>query len=633
MNADMKWLDNPEVFKVNQLEAHSDHCYYLDYSDMKKEKNPLLQSLNGQWEFAYSKNVMERPVDFYKETFDASGFDKIMVPGHIELAGYDKIRYINTMYPWEGKEYHRGAYSMEATGAEEGMFSEAQYNPVGSYIKYFDLDKNMCGKRIHICFEGVEEAMYLWLNGQFIGYAEDSFTPSEFDLTPYIKEKGNVLAVQVHKMSTAAFLEDQDFFRFFGIFRNVTLKAIPDVHLEDVWFKPVLNQDNESGSVSVSMKVSAPDSQNVTAGFILKDREENILVEKSLQLNKENDHLEGTICVDLESVKLWDNHNPYLYHAYVELKAEDGSLAEVIPYDIGFRRIEIIDKVIYLNGKRLVITGVNRHEWNARTGRCIGIEDMKADISCMLRNNINSVRTCHYPDQIPWYYMCDDAGIYVMAETNLESHGSFQKLGAIEPSCNVPGSIPQWRDAVLERAKNNFETFKNHTSILFWSLGNESYAGDDIEAMNVYFAEKKDGRLVHYESSYYNRAYEDTISDFETRMYAKPEDVEEYLNNSPKKPYILCEFMHDMGNSMGGLGSYMKLIDKYDMYHGGFIWDFIDQAIMVKDSVTGKDVLRYGGDFDDKPADYEFSANGIVFADRKEKPAMQEVRYYYGLYR
>ena len=633
MNADMKWLDNPEVFKVNQLEPHSDHCYYLDYSDMKKEKNPLLQSLNGQWEFAYSKNVMERPVDFYKETFDASGFDKIMVPGHIELAGYDKIRYINTMYPWEGKEYHRGAYSMQATGAEEGMFSEAQYNPVGSYIKYFDMDKNMCGKRIYICFEGVEEAMYLWLNGQFIGYAEDSFTPSEFDLTPYVKEKGNVLAVQVHKMSTAAFLEDQDFFRFFGIFRNVTLKAIPDVHLEDVWFKPVLNQDNESGSVSVSMKVSATGSQNVTAGFILKDREENILVEKSLQLNKENDHLEGTICVDLESVKLWDNHNPYLYHAYVELKAEAGSLAEVIPYDIGFRRIEIMDKVVYLNGKRLVITGVNRHEWNARTGRCIGIEDMKADISCMLRNNINSVRTCHYPDQIPWYYMCDDAGIYVMAETNLESHGSFQKLGAIEPSCNVPGSIPQWRDAVLERAKNNFETFKNHTSILFWSLGNESYAGDDIEAMNVYFAEKKDGRLVHYESSYYNRAYEDTISDFETRMYAKPEDVEEYLNNSPKKPYILCEFMHDMGNSMGGLGSYMKLIDKYDMYHGGFIWDFIDQAIMVKDSVTGKDVLRYGGDFDDKPSDYEFSANGIVFADRKEKPAMQEVRYYYGLYR
>ena len=633
MNADMKWLDNPEVFKVNQLESHSDHCYYLDYSDMKKEKNPLLQSLNGQWEFAYSKNVMERPVDFYKETFDASGFDKIMVPGHIELAGYDKIRYINTMYPWEGKEYHRGAYSMEATGAEEGMFSEAQYNPVGSYIKYFDLDRSMCGKRIHICFEGVEEAMYLWLNGQFIGYAEDSFTPSEFDLTPYVKEKGNVLAVQVHKMSTAAFLEDQDFVRFFGIFRNVTLKALPDAHMEDVWFQPVLNQDNSSGKVSVIMKVTAPEKQNVDARFVLTDREGTVITEKCLQLQGRDGIFTGTIHTDVQNIKLWDNHSPYLYHACVELIEENGVMLEVVPYDIGFRRLEVIDKVIYLNGKRLVITGVNRHEWNPKTGRCIGMQEMTADIDCMLRNNINAVRTCHYPDQIPWYYLCDKAGIYVMAETNLESHGTFQKLGAIEPSCNVPGSIPQWREVVLDRAISNFETFKNHTSVLFWSLGNESYAGDDLGAMNTYFKEKRDGRLVHYESSFYNRAYEDTISDVESRMYAKPKEVEEYLNNNPKKPYLLCEFMHDMGNSMGGLGSYMKLIDQYEMYHGGFIWDFIDQAILIRDPVTGKEVLRYGGDFDDRPADYEFSANGIVFADRKEKPAMQEVRYYYGLYR
>ena len=633
MNADMKWLDNPEVFKVNQLESHSDHCYYLDYSDMKKEKNPLLQSLNGQWEFAYSKNVMERPVDFYKETFDASGFDKIMVPGHIELAGYDKIRYINTMYPWEGKEYHRGAYSMEATGAEKGMFSEAKYNPVGSYIKYFDLQKSMCGKRIHICFEGVEEAMYLWLNGQFIGYAEDSFTPSEFDLTPYIREKGNVLAVQVHKMSTAAFLEDQDFFRFFGIFRNVTLKALPDAHMEDVWFQPVLNQDNSSGKVSVIMKVTAPEKQNVDARFVLTDREGTVITEKCLQLQGRDGIFTGTIHTDVQNIKLWDNHSPYLYHACVELIEENGVMLEVVPYDIGFRRLEVIDKVIYLNGKRLVITGVNRHEWNPKTGRCIGMQEMTADIDCMLRNNINAVRTCHYPDQIPWYYLCDKAGIYVMAETNLESHGTFQKLGAIEPSCNVPGSIPQWREVVLDRAISNFETFKNHTSVLFWSLGNESYAGDDLGAMNTYFKEKRDGRLVHYESSFYNRAYEDTISDVESRMYAKPKEVEEYLNNNPKKPYLLCEFMHDMGNSMGGLGSYMKLIDQYEMYHGGFIWDFIDQAILIRDPVTGKEVLRYGGDFDDRPADYEFSANGIVFADRKEKPAMQEVRYYYGLYR
>lgn len=634
MNADIKWLDNPEIFRVNQLDAHSDHSYYVDYADMKKKDNPLSQSLNGQWAFAFSKNAASRPCDFYKEGFDDSGFDKIMVPGHIELAGYDKIRYINTMYPWEGKEYHRGAYSLESRGAEAGMFSEANYNPVGSYLKHFDLKPTMIGKRIRICFEGVEEAMYLWLNGQFVGYAEDSFTPSEFDLTPYIREKDNVLAVQVHKMSTAAFLEDQDFFRFFGIFRNVTLKAVPDVHMEDVWFQPELNYDNKRGSVTVRMKVSATMQVAVNALFVLRDREGNVVVENSTKLHGSNGNLTGEIYTETGVMKSWDNHHPYLYHATVELKnAENGNVLEIIPYDIGFRRVEIIDKVIYLNGKRLVITGVNRHEWSPKTGRCIGLEEMHSDIACMLKNNINAVRTCHYPDQIPWYYLCDEAGIYVMAECNLESHGTFQKLGAVEPSCNVPGSIPQWKEAVMDRARTSFETFKNHTSILFWSLGNESYAGDDIEAMNVYFKNKKDGRLVHYESAYYNRAYEDTISDIESRMYPKPQDVAAYLSDKPKKPYILCEFMHDMGNSMGGLGDYMKLIDEFDLYQGGFIWDFIDQAILVKDPVTGQEVLRYGGDFEDRPADYEFSANGILFADRKEKPAMQEVRYYYGLYR
>ena len=329
MNADMKWLDNPEVFRVNQLDAHSDHCYYMDYADMEKSENPLMQSLNGQWEFAFSKNVMDRPENFYEENFDASSFDKIMVPGHIELAGYDKIRYINTMYPWEGKEYHRGAYSMESTGDEAGMFSEAEYNPVGSYIKRFDLSEQMREKKIRICFEGVEEAMYLWLNGQFVGYAEDSFTPSEFDLTPFIREKGNVLAVQVHKMSTAAFLEDQDFFRFFGIFRNVTLKAVPEVHLEDVWFQPTLNKDNISGRVSVKMKVSAPEGKKVSAHLVLKDRENNQVAEDNITLEEKAGSLVGVIDTEVGSVKAWDNYCPYLYHAYVELRGEDGEILEI----------------------------------------------------------------------------------------------------------------------------------------------------------------------------------------------------------------------------------------------------------------------------------------------------------------
>ena len=631
MQADIKWLDNPEVFRVNQIEAHSDHNYYLNYGEFKSGKNKLMQSLNGEWDFKFSINVMERPMNFYQTDYDRSGFDKILVPGHIELAGYDQIRYINTLYPWEGKRYLRGAHSIDGAGDGAGMFSKAEYNPVGSYVKHFDLDENLVGKRIHICFEGVEEAMYVWLNGEFIGYAEDSFTPSEFDLTPYIKAKNNVLAVQVHKMSTAAFLEDQDFFRFFGIFRNVTLKAIPDVHVQDMWIKPTLNEDNTSGAIRVDVKISAVKVGEKSAKFILADKSGNKLLCKDIALEDTAGMVQGSMMAEVEKVIPWDNRSPYLYEAFIEVY-ENGQIAEVVFYRVGFRRLEIIDKVMYLNGKRLILTGVNRHEWNAKTGRVIGMDEMISDMKCVKRNNINAVRTCHYPDQIPWYYMCDEEGIYLMSETNLESHGSFQKLGAIEPSCNVPGSIPQWKEAVIDRARNNFETFKNHTSVLFWSLGNESYAGDNIEAMNQYFKDKKDGRLVHYESSYYNRAYEDTISDIESRMYAKTADVEEYLINNAKKPYILCEFMHDMGNSMGGLGSYMELIDKYEMYQGGFIWDFIDQAILVKDEVTGKEVLRYGGDFDDRPADYEFSGNGILFADRKEKPAMQEVRYYYGLY-
>ena len=633
MKAEIKWLDNPEVFRVNQMAAHSDHDYYLDYADYESKNNKMTQSLNGEWDFCFSINAKSRPVNFYEKDFDLNGFEKIGVPGHIELAGYDQIRYINTMYPWEGKDYRRGAYSTETVGDGSGMFSEADYNPVGSYVTRFDLEPGLRGKRVRICFEGVEQAMYVWLNGHFVGYAEDSFTPSEFDLTPYIQETDNVLAVEVHKMSSAAFLEDQDFFRFFGIFRNVALKATPDVHVEDLWLNPMLDSDNVNGHFEVKAKISASNEANLKARVVLKDEANSIVLDHPLCMVFRDGQWLGYAFEKIENVTMWDNHNPYLYQAFVEIMNEEDELLEVVPYKIGFRRIEMIDKVMYLNGKRLIIVGVNRHEWNAKTGRCIGMEEMISDMACIKRNEINAVRTCHYPDQIPWYYMCDEEGIYVMSETNLESHGTFQKLGAIEPSCNIPGSIPQWKEAVVDRARTNYETFKNHTSILFWSLGNESYAGDDIEAMNTFFKEKKDGRLVHYESVVYNRAYEDTISDMESQMYTKPADIESYLKNDPKKPFIICEFMHDMGNSMGGLGSYMKLIDKYEMYQGGFIWDFIDQALLVRDDVTGKDVLRYGGDFDDRPADYEFSGNGLVFADRREKPAMQEVRYYYGLYR
>ena len=522
MNAEIKWLDNPEIFRVNCVPAHSDHSFYLSKEEAKEGKSALSQSLNGSWKFRYSENAAARPAEFFEENFDSSNFDEIQVPCHIEMAGYDKIHYINTMYPWEAKYYRRPAGSLGGKAKWQGMFSEASYNPVGSYVKEFDLEEGLRGKRVVIYFEGVEQAMYLWLNGHFVGYAEDSFTPSEFDLTPYMKEKGNKLCVEVHKRSTAAFLEDQDFFRFFGIFRNVTLYAKPQMHVEDFWAKPVLLEDG-TGSLALDMKITMPEGMLGRAEVCLSDVEGKEVLRHSILLPgdvrgkmadpaEQNSYREIVAEMSpriLGEVKIWDNHTPYLYELEICLFDEQDKPVEIVPYRIGFRRLEIKDKVMYLNGKRLVINGVNRHEWNAKSGRCITKEDMSYDMQCFLRNNINAVRTCHYPNQALWYDMCDKNGIYMMSETNLESHGSWQKLGAPEPSWNVPGSLPEWKEAVLDRARNNFETFKNHTAVLFWSLGNESFVGDDIAAMNAYFKEKQDGRLVHYEGVCMDGSYED----------------------------------------------------------------------------------------------------------------------------
>ena len=625
MQPDIRWLDDPQVFRVNRLDAHSDHPFYAGEADYAAHRDALRQSLDGVWQFAYAVNAAQRPALFYQEDFDRSGFGEIAVPGHIELAGYDKLHYINTMYPWEGHFFRRPTGSGLPGVQETGEFSGADYNPVGSYVRTFDLDPALRGKRVIVRFEGVEQAMYVWLNGQFIGYAEDTFTPSEFDLTDAVRETGNLLAVEVHKRSTAAYLEDQDFFRFFGIFRSVSLLGLPKAHVDDLFVRPALDVATQRGDVRVTLRLSG-DAQR--ADIRVLDGE-TLCAETTAEGG-------GAVDVTLAmpgSVRIWDNHNPALYTLEVRLYDADGALCEIVPWRFGFRRIEIgEDKVIRLNGKRLIINGVNRHEWNARTGRCITDADERWDIECMRRNHINAVRTCHYPDRLSFYGLCDENGIYMMAETNLESHGSWQKMGAIEPSWNVPGSYPEWKAVVLDRAVSNFEWFKNHTSVLFWSLGNESYAGDNLQAMQEYFKEKDPERIVHYEGVFNCRAYDGVISEVESRMYATPEEVAQYLTDHPKKPFILCEYMHDMGNSLGGLDEYVALLDRFETYAGGFIWDYIDQALFVRDEVTGRDVLRYGGDWDDRPADYEFSANGIVFADRTEKPAMQEVRYHYGRY-
>ena len=535
----------------------------------------------------------KRPVSFYENGYDISEFDEIQVPQHIELAGYDKIHYINTMYPWEGHEYRRPAGTCNHIG--EGMFSEASYNPTGSYVRFFDLEEALIGKRVILSFEGAEQAIYVWINGEFVGYAEDSFTVSEFDITRYVKETGNRLCVEVHKRSTAAFLEDQDFFRFFGLFRDVNLYGLPDIHVSDLWIHPKCALDGRQASMEIEFKTT----KGKTVSYA-DARAEICLLDGHQMIAKEEASVSESFRADLtisEPVQLWNCDDPKLYQVEIRIFDGQGHLIEIIPYQVGFRTICIEDGIIKLNGRWLIINGVNRHEWNAKSGRCISENDE----------------------------------IYVMAEVNLESHGSWQKMGAVEPSWNVPGSVELWQDVVLDRVKSNFEMFKNHTSVLFWSLGNESYAGEVLKEMNAYYKKRDPGRLVHYEGVFQNRDYEDNISDVESQMYAPPGRVREYLENEPKKPFILCEYMHDMGNSLGGMKSYIDLLDQYEKYQGGFIWDYIDQALLVKDEITGREVLRYGGDFDDRPSDYEFSGNGIIFADRTEKPAMQEVKYYYGL--
>jgi beta-galactosidase/beta-glucuronidase len=611
MKANLNWLTDPTVFRVKRLDAHSDHIHYANEQELAEGKSSFGQSLDGRWRFSWSKNPFCRPEDFWQEDYDDSNFDSIMVPGHIELQGYGQIQYINTLYPWDGKaEIRPPEIDWDNTS-------------VGSYVRTFDLEPGLLGKTVCVRFHGVEQAFYVWLNGHFIGYAEDSFTPSDFDLTPYLREKDNRLCVEVYKHSSASWIEDQDFFRFSGIFRSVELWAKPETHIEDMWLKTGLKEDNCTGTMQVRLLVEGPlgevhcEISHPDFGLIWND---------TLDLTQDGKYLFSQE-LEFEDVLPWQYETPELYDVKLTVRNDQADITELVPYRTGFRRFELKDGLMLLNGERLVIRGVNRHEWNPHTGRAINIEDMERAMDTILRNNMNAVRTSHYPNQTPWYHMCDEEGIYLMDEANLESHGSWQKLGSIDPSWNVPGSVPEWKDCVLDRAESMFERDKNHVSILFWSCGNESYAGENILAMADWFRAQDPGRLVHYEGVFHNREF-DQISDIESRMYAPPADIRAYLENKPQKPFILCEYMHDMGNSLGGMESYIKLEEEYPQYQGGYIWDYMDQALWHKDP-SGKAYLAYGGDFNDRQSDYAFSGDGIVFADGTEKPAMQEVRYWY----
>lgn len=612
MNAshpELNWLEDPRVFAVNRLDAHSDHTWHTP-------EGSLRQRLDGSWRFAYSPCPAARPAEFWQADASLDGFGEIAVPGHIEMQGYGQIQYINTMYPWDGRHFLR---------PPQIPWDDT---PVGSYVRTFTLDPALEGKRVCVSFQGVERAFYCWCNGHFVGYSEDSFTPADFDLTPFLQAGENRLCVEVYKNCSGSWLEDQDFFRFFGIFRPVYLYAKPALHIEDLWLRASLEPDNTTGVLAPRLRLSAADGASLegcTLRCTVAAPGGAVLWDAPMPLREDGSGYVYGQPVRLPGIRKWDHEDPALYTVTLTLRDAAGALQETVPYQTGFRRFGLREGVMELNGERIVFNGVNRHEWNPASGRAIGPEDMHRAIETFRRNHINAVRTCHYPDQTLWYELCDCNGIYMIDEANLESHGSWQKMGAVEPSWNVPGSLPEWRDCVVDRARSMFERDKNHTAILIWSCGNESYAGEDILAMSEFFRQNDPGRLVHYEGVFHCRAF-DRISDMESRMYAKPEEIRAYLESGPAKPFVLCEYMHDMGNSLGGMESYIRLLD-HPQYQGGFVWDYMDQALWQQGPRGRR--LGYGGDFGERPTDYAFSANGIVFADGTEKPAMQDLRYWY----
>ncbi|WP_456056859.1 glycoside hydrolase family 2 TIM barrel-domain containing protein [Agathobacter sp.] len=620
-NFDPNIIKNPEIFEQNRLAAHSDHVCYKNELEKIKGKSSLRYDMNGLWKFAYAKNQSLAPCGFEAADYDCKSWDEIRVPAHIQMEGYDVPIYTNTTYPWEADE-----------SIKPGEVPEI-FNPVASYVKYFTIPDNMKNKRVCISFQGVESGFALWLNGHYVGYSEDTFDPSDFELTDYIVEGENKLAVRVWKWTSSSWCEDQDFYRFSGIFRDVFLYAVPCAHVEDLSVVPTLNDTFDEGTLSVSIKADGDGIASVKLYELgdlsveKYDRAKLLLEEFDIEL-KDKELCEGSC--NVKNPLLWSAEKPNLYEVKIIVKDSHGNETEFISQLAGFRRFEMVDGLMKLNGKRIVFKGVNRHEFSSVTGRVPNRDEVIKDIVTMKKNNINAIRTSHYPDDSMLYELCDIYGIYMIAENNLESHGTWEAYnkGYVDLDFVVPKDKPQWREMMLDRANSCYQRDKNHPAILIWSCGNESFGGKTIYEMSQLFRQLDKHRLVHYEGVFNDRSYNDT-SDMESQMYTPVAGIEKFLAEHPEKPFICCEYTHAMGNSCGAMHKYTELSDREPRYQGGFIWDYIDQSIYKKDRY-GKWFLTYGGDFGDRPTDGDFSGNGICYGgEREASPKMQEVKFNY----
>ena len=651
MEFDVKKIHDPNFFKENCMAAHSDHVTYKNEAEAMEQNSSFRLSLDGIWKFHYAKNDAQTIPGFEAENYNCRPWDDIRVPAHIQMEGYDIPQYANIQYPWDGREdVWRDAVPTD-------------FNPVASYVKYFTLPEGFIKNGLYISFQGVESGFALWLNGSYVGYSEDSFTPSEFDLTPYVKEGENKLAVKVFKWTSSSWCEDQDFYRFSGIFRSVYLYTMPKVHVYDLKVQPLVEESLENAKLVLDMEIcgkvetvekSADDAkmQNVSAKITLTGSRddskegaagsvsENTIFSEtiSFQPNNTSDTIRftdtGAATVHFEQQvshpNLWSAEHPELYTLTVELFDENGNSVEFISQNIGFRRFEMKDGIMTLNGKRIVFKGVNRHEFSSKTGRAVSKEEVLQDIITMKQNNINAIRTCHYPDASGIYELCDRYGLYMIAENNLESHGSWDAAshGLVPKDTIVPGDNMDWEPMMLDRVNSCYQRDKNHPAILIWSVGNESYGGKVIFDMSEKFRAVDPHRLVHYEGIFNDRRYEGT-SDMESQMYTSVENIKKFLAEHKEKPFICCEYTHAMGNSCGAMHKYTDLTDTEPRYQGGFIWDYIDQSILKKDRY-GQEFQAYGGDCGERPTDYNFSGNGICYGgEREASPKMQEVKFNY----
>lgn len=600
---------NAQTFKewqdesVNEINRAAMHTHFFAYENAEKagsdvkENSKNFMSMNGSWKFFWVKNADQRPTDFWKVGYNDKGWDDMKVPAVWELNGYGDPIYVNVGYPW------RNQYTNNPPHVP------TEKNHVGSYRREFVIPADWNGKDIVAHFGAVSSNMYLWVNGKFVGYSEDSKLEAEFDLTPYVKPgQKNLIAFQVFRWCDGSYFEDQDFFRYTGVARDCYLYARNKKRIDDIRVVPDLDAEYKSGSLTVNLSLKG----NTAVSLELLDA-----ANKTVATAEVKGAGKQSSVIRVDNPNKWTAETPYLYTLRATLK-EGGKVTEVVPLKVGFRKIELKNSQLLVNGQPVLFKGADRHEMDPDGGYVVSRERMIQDIQIMKKFNLNAVRTCHYPDDSFWYDLCDKYGIYVVAEANLESHG----MGYEEATL---AKVPSFKKTHLERNQRNVQRNYNHPSIIFWSLGNEAGYGSNFEAAYDWVKKEDPSRAVQYERSGYEGK-----TDIHCPMYLNYKDCIKYCEDDSKtKPLIQCEYAHAMGNSEGGFNEYWDLVRKYPKYQGGFIWDFVDQSCRWTGK-NGKMIYAYGGDFNRFDAsDNNFCDNGLISPDRVPNPHMYEVGYFY----